>query len=99
MIELRQSPCGLWFQVDPENKNLRFKKADPKSTAPPALPPAAAAPSEIVSQAGRVGEKAGRRLRKRTGRASTRRFQGSPTPGLGSITQPGLSTNLAGVTA
>ena len=44
----------------------------PKSVKPPALPPAAAVPSEIAEQAAKAGEVEGGRLRKRTGRRATR---------------------------
>lgn len=50
----------------------RFKKPDPKSTKPPSLPPPAKSPIEISTQAAQVGEREGRRLRKRTGRRATR---------------------------
>ena len=97
MIELRQSPKGLWFQYDPDNPFVRFKKPDPKSTTPPALPPAAQQISEIIPASAKAGEKAGRRLRRRTGRASTRVTAGALAPAK--VTAPGLFTNLAGVTA
>ena len=79
MIEIRYSPNGLAFQVDLERPWLRFKPPSPKSVKPPALSPAARPPSEIISQAAKVGETEGRRLRKKTGRRSTR------------LTSPGLA--------
>lgn len=51
----------------------RYKPGKPKSVTPPALPPAVATPREIVESAQKVGETAGRRLRKRTGRRATRK--------------------------
>ncbi len=74
----------------------RFKPPQAKSVKPPALPAAATPPSEIISQAAQVGETEGRRLRKRTGRRSTR----LTSPGLANIpaqtAQAGLLTKLGG---
>jgi hypothetical protein len=66
----------------------------PKRSIPPDLPPPVTKTSEILSKAGKVGESAGRRLRKKTGRVSTRitrpELASVPAP----IAQAGLKTSL-----
>ena len=50
----------------------RYKSGKPKSVSPPALAPTARPPQEIVEAAAKVGESEGRKLRKRSGRRTTR---------------------------
>lgn len=66
----------------------------PKKSTPPALPPAAAAPSEIASQAQRAGAAEGRRLRRKTGRLATRKAQPNLAGVPADIGIAGLKTSL-----
>ena len=62
MIQIITRPNGMQFHIDPEHPTWRFLGPKPKSTSPPPLPPAAAAPTEIIEQASaRTGEREGRR--------------------------------------
>ncbi len=97
MIEIRYSPKGLAFQVDPERPHFRFKSPSAKSVKPPALPSRATPPSEIISQAAQVGETEGRRLRKRTGRRATRLTNPSLASVPANVARAGLITKLGGV--
>lgn len=94
MIELRQSPGGLWFQIDPERPFIRFKGPSPKSVVPPAMPPPAKQITQITEEAAMAGGAEGRRFRKKTGRRATRLTQ----PGLAgvpaTVARAGLKTKL-----
>lgn len=65
-----------------------------KKAQQPDIPPPAQKPSEIVSQAAKVSQSAGRRLRKKTGRGASR----LSSPALAYVPAPiaraGLSTSL-----
>ncbi len=72
------------------------KGGTPKSVKPKPLPPPAATPTEIVAQAAQAksGERQGRRLRKRTGRATSVATRPSLAFQPANVAQAGLSTSL-----
>ena len=73
------------------------KPKSPKSSTPPALAPPVQTPSEVVGEAQSAGSDQGRRLRKRTGRRSTRIPQ--LTSSANASPQAGLKATLAGTSA
>ena len=66
----------------------------PKSVKPPALPPPVATPTKILLEAARAGEAEGRRLRRRTGRRSTRLTRPELTAVPAKVARAGLRTTL-----
>ncbi len=93
MIELIERN-GIVFQVDIESPFRRYKPGKPKSVIPPVLPPAVRTLQEITEQAQGVDESAGRRLRKKTGRRTTRIARPELAGVPANIARTGLKTKL-----
>ena len=77
-----------------ESPFKRYKGGTPKSTKPGPLPPPAQQPTEIIAQSAQAGQTKGRRLRKRTSRASTRTTRPSLAFQPAQTQQAGLKTEL-----
>lgn len=75
-------------------ESVRYKPGKPKSVTPPTLPPAARPQQEIVEAASKVGEREGRRLRKRTGRRAARLTRPELAFTPANVAQAGLKTSL-----
>lgn len=66
----------------------------PKTPTPPSLPPASTTPTEIASQAMRVGEAEGGRLGRRRGRGATRLTRPELAAVPATVARAGLRTTL-----
>lgn len=80
------------------NEFTRYKTGKPKSTVPPQLPPAQPPPTSITSEQAKAGEGAGRKLRKKSGRQSSRLSRPELSAVPATVAAPTLKTKL-GATA
>lgn len=86
------------FDLFWQNMFRRYKGGKPKSVAPPALPPPAATPTQIIEQAGQAGQaqRQGRTLRRKTSRATSQVTRPSLAFQPAQTAQAGLQTKLGG---
>lgn len=84
----------ITFQVDTDFPFRRYKPGKPKAVTPPALPPVAKPQQEITVAASKVGERAGRRLIKKTGRRASRITGPDIASRPPNVSRAGLKTTL-----